>query len=66
MDTTKTSMLDEIAQKLRENIETSYWNGRGNRQSFRESVKQLVTDGKLTKDEYNYLLKNERRVLVKT
>ena len=66
MDTTKTSTLDEIALKLREHIDMSYWSGRGNRQSFREDVKKLVAEEKLTKDEYNYLLKNERRVLVKT
>ena len=66
MDTTKTSILDEIALKLREHIDMSYWAGRGNRQSFREDVKRLVSEEKLTKDEYNYLLKNERRVLVKT
>ncbi|OLS32815.1 MAG: hypothetical protein HeimAB125_05080 [Candidatus Heimdallarchaeota archaeon AB_125] len=66
MDTTKTSILDEIALKLREYIDMSYWAGRGNRQSFREDVKKLVSEEKLTKDEYNYLLKNERRVLVKT
>ncbi|MCE7746941.1 MAG: hypothetical protein GPJ51_00980 [Candidatus Heimdallarchaeota archaeon] len=66
MDATKTSTLDEIVLKLREHIEMSYWNGRGNRQTFREDVKKLVADEKLTKDEYNYLLKNERRVLVKT
>lgn len=66
MDTPKTSILDEIALKLREHIDMSYWAGRGNRQSFREDVKKLVAEEKLTKDEYNYLLKNERRVLVKT
>ena len=66
MDTAKTSILDEIALKLREYIDMSYWAGRGNRQSFREDVKKLVSEEKLTKDEYNYLLKNERRVLVKT
>ncbi len=66
MDTVKTSTLDEIALKLREHIDMSYWAGRGNRQSFREDVKKLVAEEKLTKDEYNYLLKNERRVLVKT
>ena len=53
MDTVKTSTLDEIALKLREHIDMSYWNGRGNRQSFREDVKKLVAEEKLTKDEYH-------------
>ena len=66
MDTPKTSALDEIAQKLKDNISLYYWKGRGNRQSFREDIKKLVAEDILTKDEYNYLLKNERRVLVKT
>ena len=66
MDSLKTSTLEEISQKLKENIDMYYWRGRGNRQSFREEVKKLVSTGIMTKDEYNYLLKNERRVLVKT
>ncbi len=66
MDASRTSMLDEISQKLKDNIALYYWKGRGNRQTFREEVKKLVSDEILTKDEYNYLLKNERRVLVKT
>ena len=65
MDTVKTSTLEDITQKLKENIPLYYWNGRGNRQSFRDDVKKLVSNEILTKDEYNYLLKNERRVLVK-
>ncbi|MCE7741639.1 MAG: hypothetical protein GOP50_04210 [Candidatus Heimdallarchaeota archaeon] len=66
MDTSRTSTLDEISQKLKDNIALNYWKGRGNRQTFREDVKKLVANEILTKDEYNYLLKNERRVLVKT
>jgi hypothetical protein len=66
METSKTSTLEEISQKLRDNIELYFWKGRGNRQTFREEIKKLVADGELTKEEYNYLLKNERRVLVKT
>lgn len=66
METAKTSTLEEISQKLKDNIPLYYWKGRGNRQSFREDVKRLVANEILTKDEYNYLLKNERRVLVKT
>ena len=66
MENTKTSMLAEITEKLRDNIEPSFWKGRGNRESFRKNVKQLVETGILTKDEYTYLLKNERRILVKT
>jgi hypothetical protein len=66
METAKTSTLEEISQKLKDNIALHYWRGRGNRQSFREDVKKLVANDILTKDEYNYLLKNERRVLVKT
>jgi len=66
MDTSRISTLDEISQKLKDNIALYYWNGRGNRQTFREDVKKLVANEILTKDEYNYLLKNERRVLVKT
>lgn len=66
MDTDKTSTLEDISQKLKDNIAMYYWKGRGNRQSFREDVKSLVANEILTKDEYNYLLKNERRVLVKT
>lgn len=66
MDISKTSTLDEIVQKLKDNIAGYYWKGRGNRQSFREDIKNLVNNEILTKDEYNYLLKNERRVLVKT
>jgi hypothetical protein len=66
MENAKTSTLEEISQKLKDFIPRHYWNGRGNRQSFRDDVKKLVTEEKLSKDEYNYLLKNERRVLVKT
>ena len=66
METTKTSTLDEITEKLKDNLDNSFWKGRGNREMFREAVKKLVTSEILTKDEYNYLLKNERRVLVKT
>ncbi len=66
METSRTSTIDEISQKLKDNIALYYWNGRGNRQTFREDVKKLVTNEILTKEEYNYLLKNERRVLVKT
>ena len=66
METTKTSTLDEITEKLKDNLDGSFWKGRGNREMFREAVKNLVASEILTKDEYNYLLKNERRVLVKT
>jgi hypothetical protein len=66
MESSKTSILDEITFKLKENIDSSYWKGRGNRESFRESVKKLVSSGILSKDEYSYFMKNERRVLVKT
>ena len=66
MESTKTSVLAEITEKLRENIEPSFWKGRGNRESFRKNVKELVVSGILSKDEYSYLLKNERRILVKT
>ena len=66
MESVKTSTLDEITTKFKENIEPSYWKGKGNREMFREAVKELVSSGILTKDEYNYFLKNERRVLVKT
>ena len=66
MESTKTSVLSEITEKLRENIEPSFWKGRGNRESFRKNVKDLVVSGILSKEEYSYLLKNERRILVKT
>ncbi|MHA1201193.1 MAG: hypothetical protein ACTSQ4_01565 [Candidatus Heimdallarchaeaceae archaeon] len=66
MESTKASVLSEITEKLRENIEPSFWKGRGNRESFRKNVKELVVSGILSKDEYSYLLKNERRILVKT
>lgn len=66
MAETKTSTLEEITDKLRNNIDKSFWKGRGNRELFREAIKKLVTDEILTKEEYNYFLKNERRVLVKT
>ena len=66
MESAKTSILEEITFKLRQNIDSSYWRGKGNRDMFREAIKELVSSGILTKDEYNYFLKNERRVLVKT
>ncbi|MHA1952892.1 MAG: hypothetical protein ACXAAM_00315 [Candidatus Heimdallarchaeaceae archaeon] len=66
MESVKTSILDEITYKLKENIDSSYWKGRGNRERFRESIKELVSSGILSKDEYSYFMKNERRVLVKT
>ena len=66
MESVKTSILDEITYKLKENIDSSYWKGRGNREGFRESIKELVSSGILSKDEYSYFMKNERRVLVKT
>jgi hypothetical protein len=66
MEPIKTSILDEITLKFKTNIDPFYWKGRGNRDLFRESVKKLVASEILTKDEYNYFLKNERRVLVKT
>ncbi|MCG3215152.1 MAG: hypothetical protein KAS63_00395 [Candidatus Heimdallarchaeota archaeon] len=66
MEPIKTSILDEITEKLKSNLDASFWKGRGNREMFRETVKNLVASEILSKDEYNYLLKNERRVLVKT
>ncbi|MBY8999971.1 MAG: hypothetical protein KGD64_03570 [Candidatus Heimdallarchaeota archaeon] len=66
MEPAKTSVLSEITEKLRNNIEPSFWKGRGNRESFRKNVKELVVSGILSKEEYTYLLKNERRILVKT
>ena len=65
MEPIKTSILDEITEKLKSNLDASFWKGRGNREMFRETVKNLVASEILSKDEYNYLLKNESRVLVK-
>ncbi|MHA1259119.1 MAG: hypothetical protein ACTSSG_12330 [Candidatus Heimdallarchaeaceae archaeon] len=66
METSKVSMLDEITYKLKNHLDGSFWQGRGNRELFRESIKKLVSSEILSKEEYNYLLKNERRILVKT
>jgi len=66
MESTKTSTLAEITDKLKANIDRSFWKGRGNRELFREAVKNLVASGVVSKDEYSYFQKNERRILVKT
>lgn len=66
MVSSRNSTLSIISTKITENLDKTFWKGKGNHKEFREKMKQLVEKGVLTKEEYSYLLKNERRVLIKT
>ncbi|MHA1351641.1 MAG: hypothetical protein ACTSPP_02465 [Candidatus Heimdallarchaeaceae archaeon] len=59
------SKLDIIITKLKDHLDQSFWLGKGTRNSFKKSIKNLLEEGVLTKAEYSYIQKNERRVLTK-
>ena len=59
------SKLDTIISKLRNNLDQSFWLGKGTRNSFKKTIKDFHEKGILTKAEYNYIQKNERRVLTR-
>lgn len=59
------SKLDIISKKLENQLDDQYWRGVGTRDSLKEEINQFVEEGILTKQEQDYYLKNERRVLTK-
>ncbi len=59
------SKLDIISKKLETHLEDRYWKGAGTRDSLKEDINQFVEKGIVTKQEQDYYLKNERRVLTK-
>ncbi len=63
---TKQSKLETIVMSLKENLNPIYWTGKADYSQFKSDIKKLLTEGKLPKDEYDYIKKNERRVLTKT
>lgn len=65
MPSSKTT-LDELSDTIKQNVNPSFWKGLGNRVSFRKEIKKLVAEDKISKIDYNYFLKNERRILMKT
>ncbi|MHA1686601.1 MAG: hypothetical protein ACTSYD_09390 [Candidatus Heimdallarchaeaceae archaeon] len=66
MVSSRNSTLNVISTKITENLDKVFWKGKGDHKEFREKMKQFVKQGILTKEEYTYLLKNERRILIKT
>ncbi len=62
----KISKIDSIVEKLRTNLDSSYWAGKGDRKSFKEVVDRLQNNSVLSKEEVVYLKKNERKILIKS
>ncbi|MHA1302476.1 MAG: hypothetical protein ACTSQE_08770 [Candidatus Heimdallarchaeaceae archaeon] len=65
MSLSRSSKLDDIVANLQKHLNPAFWQGRGNRNSFKRAIKDLLSENKISKDEYNYIQKNERRVLTK-
>lgn len=66
MVSSKNSILDVLSSKIQNSIDKAFWKGKGTHQEFRDQIKLLVENGVISTEEYSYLLKNERRILVKT